>query len=365
MKSILILLSNDLETDQRMQRIANTLARHGWKVRVFGTLNNNSSVYNPEGFTVRRIAVRPGKGILFYLLMNLIFFFNALFAEESYIYSVDLDTLPAARLATWCNKKKIIWDSHEIFTAMPELYGRPIVRWVWKIIEQIFAPGLLHVITVTPGVAAFLQNAYHLNPVVIYNFPDTYPDHTDVRKKFESKIIFFQGALNQGRGLNTLLKTMKILDENYILEIAGIGPEEQFLKAWTQANSLQHRIHFLGRCSPSNLKEKTQRVFVGISLLDDQHQNSLVSLANKNLDYIMGGIPTITMDFPEYKRINDRWEVAILLKESSPEVLQEAIHTLGRDFIMYQKLHEECVLARQELNWEKESARLVEYFENI
>jgi glycosyltransferase involved in cell wall biosynthesis len=348
-----------------MQRIAYTLARNDWKVRMIGTLNKNSSEYIPEGYLIRRIPVRPGKGILFYLMMNMIFFYYALTAKESYIYSVDLDTLPAARLATWLNRKKIIWDSHEIFTAMPELYERPIVRSIWKALESIFAPGIIHVLTVTPGVASFLSETYHLKPFIVYNYPDIYPDHTDARKKFDSRIVFFQGALNQGRGLHTLLETMKTLDDTYILQIAGVGPEESALKSWTIVNSLGHRVHFLGRLSPADLKEKTQGVFVGISLLDDRHQNSMVSLANKNLDYIMGGVPAITMDFPEYKKINDRWEVAILLKESTPSALQSAVYKLGGDFSMYQKMHEQCRLARQELNWENESTRLIEYFKTI
>ena len=95
---------------------------------------------------------------------------------------------------------------------------------------------------------------------------------------------------------------------------------------------------------------------MGISLLEGRHENSRISLANKNLDYIMAGLPSITMNFPEYRLINNRWEVSILLDDPVQSAyLESEIIKLSEDYDRYVKMHFACLQAREVLNWGHES----------
>ncbi|MEP7322266.1 MAG: glycosyltransferase family 4 protein [Saprospiraceae bacterium] len=365
MNSIAIYLSNDISSDQRMQRIGKTLAHIGWSVRLIGIVNKQSLEYIPEDYSVHRFFIRPQKGIFFYAVLNLRFFLDALFSKADVLWSVDLDTLPAIRSAAWLRNKPLVWDCHEIFTAMPELFDKRFVRNVWKSIEIFFAPGLKHILTVTTGVGDFLRKEYGLNPLVIHNYPAAYPDVYSPEEKFNSRILLFQGALNHGRGLDTMIRTMVKLDSSFILKIAGKGPLMNEMEQLVQELQLQERVIFLGQLTPLELKILTPQVFLGISLLDAQHENSMVSLANKNLDYIMAGVPAITMDFPEYRLINDKWEVAILLKEPTSEFLKQAIGQLTNNFERYHHLYLACTEAREVLNWENECIKLIRFMERF
>ena len=48
----------------------------------------------------------------------------------------------------------------------------------------------------------------------------------------------------------------------------------------------------------------------------------------------MAGLPCITMNFPEYSRLNKQWEVAILLDHADLECVRNAIQHLITNKIM-------------------------------
>lgn len=344
-----------------MHRIAQQFSALGWQTEIVGILRAGSFSFTPSSYQVTRITISPSSGMLFYLMLNIQFFLKALRSSSTVFMAIDLDTLPAIRLAAWIRSKIIVWDCHEIYLAMPELSDKPIVRGVWKIIERIFVPGLKQVMTVTHGVSSYLLENYNIRSTIIHNYPKTTPDEVSIQEKFNSKIIFFQGMLNQGRGLDILIKAYRDLPSEYRLEIAGDGPQKPMLEQLVATLGLMDRVKFLGLLRPEELNKFTQRSCLGISLLDESHENSRISLANKNLDYIMGGIPTITMDFPEYRYINDRWPVAILLKSATIESIQSTIRIITTDYRVYQTMSLACVEARKVLCWENESYKLVDF----
>ena len=77
------------------------------------------------------------------------------------------------------------------------------------------------------------------------------------------------------------------------------------------------------------------------------------------------GIPQVTMNFPEYKRINDQFEVAILINDLNPDSISKAINELLMDDEKYNKLVNNCLEAKKVYNWENESKKLVQFYKNI
>ena len=64
-------------------------------------------------------------GPLFYLFFNKRLFLKLLFVPAPSLFIAnDLDTLPAVFLAARIRRVKLIYDSHEFFTQVPELIGR-------------------------------------------------------------------------------------------------------------------------------------------------------------------------------------------------------------------------------------------------
>jgi glycosyltransferase involved in cell wall biosynthesis len=71
------------------------------------------------------------------------------------------------------------------------------------------------------------------------------------------------------------------------------------------------------------------------------------------------------MDFPEYRGINDQFEVAILIDELKPDSISKAINALLMDDEKYAQLVKHCFEAKKVYNWEKESKKIIQFYKNI
>jgi glycosyltransferase involved in cell wall biosynthesis len=84
-------------------------------------------------------------------------------------------------------------------------------------------------------------------------------------------------------------------------------------------------------------------------------------LANKAFDYMMAGVPSLQMDFPEYKKLNDRFNIFILIPDLNPKNIAKAILSIKN----YQELNIHNLEAAKEFNWEKEAIVLRKIFKDL
>lgn len=75
-------------------------------------------------------------------------------------------------------------------------------------------------------------------------------------------------------------------------------------------------------------------------------------------------LPAITNDFPEYRAINEMFEISIL---SGCEVglLINDINRLLNDPNLYDKLKQNCVLAAKYFCWQNEEAKLLNFYAQL
>jgi glycosyltransferase involved in cell wall biosynthesis len=71
------------------------------------------------------------------------------------------------------------------------------------------------------------------------------------------------------------------------------------------------------------------------------------------------------MDFPEYRKLNEDWQVFELVAGPEVETLRQAIRKLLHDTAHYQKLQEHCRKAAATLNWEQEEQKLLALYERL
>ena len=79
---------------------------------------------------------------------------------------------------------------------------------------------------------------------------------------------------------------------------------------------------------------------------------------------MQAGVPVITMDFPEYKALNNIHEVAVLLPALQPEKIAAVVLQLAADEHAYQQLSAHCAAAAKGWNWENEKITLLEVWKN-
>jgi glycosyltransferase involved in cell wall biosynthesis len=116
---------------------------------------------------------------------------------------------------------------------------------------------------------------------------------------------------------------------------------------------------------PEQLWDVSMSAHVGITIIENDGLNQYFSLPNKFFDYIHAEIPQVAVNFPEYRKINEQFEVALLLDTITPEKIAEAINNLLQNNVLYERLRKNCIMARQTLNWQKEEKKLLNFYQSV
>ena len=118
----------------------------------------------------------------------------------------------------------------------------------------------------------------------------------------------------------------------------------------------------MGFVLPADLPALTARATIGLNLLENSGLSCFYSLANKAFDYIQAGLPSLQMDFPEYRRLNEHYGVFELLPALTSEAVAAAVNSLLTDENRYRELQSNCRQAAREFNWEREEGKLLAFY---
>jgi glycosyltransferase involved in cell wall biosynthesis len=128
---------------------------------------------------------------------------------------------------------------------------------------------------------------------------------------------------------------------------------------------LEDKITFTGYLEPVQLKTYTLAAYIGVALVDNVGLNSYYSLANRFFDYMHAGVPQICVDYPVYREINQQYQFAVLLSDISSDNLAKELNNLLTDDQRYAELQRQCLIAREELNWQREEMKVTQFYSSI
>jgi len=341
LQRIIISVTNDIITDQRVKKVCDTLQEFDFKIVLIGRELSNSFPVSRNYKTIRmRLLFK--KGFFFYAEYNLRLFFRLFFLKKHILLANDLDTLLPNFIISKLFSKKLVYDSHELFTEVPELISRPKTRNVWLQIEKFIFPNLKNVYTVNDKIAEIYSKKYQIPVKVIKNVPYKIRGIEKFELPFNTdnkKIILYQGSINTGRGLELMIDTMPLL-KNCLFVIIGDGDVLYLLKKQVNNLNLNDKVIFLGKILPENLP----------------------NLPNKIFDYIQSKIPVLASDLPVIKSLFDEFKVGEILVNRDPRNLAQIIEKMILEKDSYQ---EQLIKAADIYIWENESEKLKEIFKNL
>ncbi|MBX7052002.1 MAG: glycosyltransferase [Flavobacteriales bacterium] len=356
-RHITVLVSNDLQFDQRVAKVCDTLLSMNYDVLLVGRMMPGSQPFE-RPYPVRRFKLWFQKGALFYAVLNLRLFFFLLFRRTDVILANDLDTLLPAFLVSRIKNCELVYDSHEYFTEAEGLTGRSFQRNVWLAIERFIFPKLKYVYTVNESIASIYRDLYLVDVRVVRNIPKLQKNivsksRHELGLPSHKKVIILQGAyIDPDRGGEELVQAMQYLDDVMLL-IIGSGRAMEVLKGLMQKLNLQDKIRIMGKMPFLELRQYTMAADLGLSLDKPLHLNYTLSLPNKLFDYIHSLTPVLVSDLPELRRIVSTYEVGMIATSHEPRKLADAIqHALHHSD--YNQWKQNCLTAREELNWESE-----------
>jgi glycosyltransferase involved in cell wall biosynthesis len=360
LERVVLSVTNDLVTDQRVAKVCETLVRHNFEVLLIGRqLDNSQSLV--RDYSTKRFQLLFSTGFLFYAEYNLRLFFYLLFTRKDILVANDLDTLLPNYLIGKIQRKKIVFDSHELFSEIPELLHRSNVKKMWVSLERWLIPKLKNNYTVCDSIGMYYKKEYDANFETIKNLPIKKELITGCFE-FEldhKKVILYQGALNIGRGLELMIETMHFL-ENQLLVLIGDGDICEILKEKVSKEKLEKKIIFLGKITPTELHSLTPLAAIGLSLEEDLGLNYRFALPNKIFDYIQAEVPILVSNLPEMKAVIKQHKVGEIVAHRDPKKLAHQIKKIiQKDFT------KELKVAKEDLIWEKQENKLLTIFNNL
>lgn len=366
---LVLAVTNDLATDIRVQKIAQTLNGMGFSVTMAGRKLPQSLPFLCKGIASKRFSLWFKKGALFYANYNIRLFFHLMFNHYDVIVANDLDTLPACFIASKLKQKAIVYDSHEYFTEVPELINRPRIQKIWEVIEKSMVPKLKHCYTVSPGIAKIYHEKYGNNFKLVRNLPPKTNNKISTDTPvlpFAANVPFviYQGAINLGRGVEEAIKAMKHV-ENLQLVIAGDGDKYQECQQIVRNENLADKIIFTGRISPESLAQITPRALIGLSIEKDMGLNYRLALPNKLFNYIQAGVPVLASSLPEIKNIVKTYNVGILIDDVTPENIAAGLKKMMSSPQLLNEWKANCKKAGNELCWEKEEETIKNIYRDL
>lgn len=366
-RRVIVSVISDLVSDQRVHRACSFLQENGFDVFLIGRRLKKSLPLDERSYATQRIRCYFNKGGLKYAEFNLKLFFKLLFKKSDLFLSNDLDTLAPNFIISKIRRKKLVYDTHEYFTGMPELQTKPFKRKIWRTIEKIFLPRLKQAYTVSESVAGQYEKDYGIKLKVVRNTPirtNSLPQPSEFVFPPGKTILLLQGSgINKDRGAEELIESMQLLPDNFLLALIGGGEIWDDLTKLCQELNLEKKVLFIEKVPHDELKKYTVHAYLGFSLDKPTNLNYRLSLPNKIFDYIHAGVPVVASEIKEVKNILETYRVGATITEVTPQAIATAILSIFKNQQQYETWKQNTAKAANELCWQKEQLILKEIFE--
>lgn len=403
MKKIAMIVWNEFLNDARVLKEAQTLQHAGYQVRVFA-LHTPGITQQQErledGVEVFRVARSPlwrlrkrkttstlppqagknqgpiGKLGIKHQVLRLIaraWTHTALLVHmvrygASVVHSHDVNTLPTAWLASRISRARLVYDAHEISTSRE---GYDSFRRLVGMVEKRLMPAADGTITTTDARAKYFARAYHVTrPTVLQNRPrltrcaPTNRIREELGLTEQWPIVIYQGGLQQGRGLEKLIRTTAKVPDAYFVLIGG-GRLAHNLNQLIEELELQDRVRIIPTVPLSELPSYTASADIGVQPIDNTCLNHYTTDSNKLFEYIIAGLPVVATDFPEIRRIVRRHDVGLLVPSDDPTSLAHALNVLVSDANLREAYAQNARSTGVTLNWEQQESRLVDLYQQV
>ncbi|MFN7012850.1 MAG: glycosyltransferase [Bacteroidia bacterium] len=372
MPKVILSVTNDIATDQRVFKVVLTLQKSGFEVLVVGRKLKDSLSTNHLPFKTHRFNLFFNKKAFFYAEYNIRLFLFLLFKKAEVLHANDLDTLLPNYLVSKIKGIPIVYDSHEYFCHVPELIHRPWVQKVWLSIEQWIFPKLKYVITVNNSIACLYEKQYKVSVKVLKNVPfKSLYQNIEIKNRKElglpeeKAIVLLQGSgININRGAEEAVEAMQFVD-NAVLLIIGGGDVFSSLEKLVLKHQLQHKVILKPKMPFKELLQYTFNSSIGLSIDKPGNLNYENSLPNKLFDYIYAGLPVLVSALNEVKRVVLYYNIGCIIDNHNPQHIAEKINFMINSGSTYQSWKDNCKKAADENCWENQEHILTGIYNSL
>lgn len=373
-------------TDPRVMRDAIALVEAGYAVTIVDFARDKTRpaeedirgvhfkhIFMPSYFTSARF--KPW--FLVKLVIVTIRGMIELLKAQTDIYHAHVErAIPACYVAARLRHKPFIVDTPELTLTDPT-YAR------WSRLNSLAKRLIRHMvsysaryITASPLYPQELNKLFGAKEMtVILNVPpyrevvksDRLRQHLNLGP--EVRIALYQGFLLHDRLLDRYIRAANFLEPNVVIVFLGSGPEEivSELKSLIASEGVADRVKIVSAVPYDELLEWTASADIGLTAAaPDQSLNNRLCLPNKFFEYLMAGLPVLSLQYDAIVEMIGRYNLGKAISSVAPQDIGAAINEMLADPEGLVCMSANALaIARQEFYWEKESQKLLRLYEEI
>lgn len=313
-------------------------------------------------FTVSEMCRTYLWAIVFYLFIQIYFYFVIKNEKADIYHATDLITLLTGSLLKLTNRGKLVYDSHEMWIESMEEYT-PAMKKMVSIYERILIRYADAITTVNKPIAEELSIKYNiLEPTVVMNTPLLQPEPT--QKHHDDVRVIYQGRYTKNRGIESaIVGVSKVSDVSLYMrgiDAYGLNGEEPFVDELKQINA---KTKFIPPVEMRELVQSLNEFDIGIVPYVGNNFNNLNASPNKIFEYMMAGLAVISSDIPVMKDIVETCDIGMVYKQDDPEDLARVLREMLPNLDRYKK--NARMWAEKEYNWNVQGKKLIDIYNEL
>jgi len=367
---ILMLLSNPLMVDPRVNKEAKALIDKGYNVTVI--VWDYHKKYIPEEYVDGIHIIRVHNSFLMRILPNNVlrypFWFWKAYKKALNLYLKDFDydvvhchDLDTLQIGVWLKKKKkglkLVYDAHEIYEFMLK-ETHPILAKFTSKMEKKLIKIVDHLITIDEPFKNYYKKIFSNSITIVMNCKDLIYSSYESPKNDVFTLIYI-GVMTRSRFFPDVIDIIGDLD-NVKLIIAG-KKEALFDKIFEYSKKYEN-IEFLGTIPTEEILPMTRKSDATFIIADTKGQHHL-NVFNKQFEAMVCGRPIIITKGTYAAEMTEDLKCGLTVNYNKKSVKESIIRLRDEPKLCEELGMNAFKAANEEYNWENEKKKLLELYE--
>lgn len=365
---ILIIRSNPVSPDPRVEKEALTLGMAGNEVDILAWDRDNTNIKydRRDYYEIHRFGLKADYGKPLLIIKLFIWwiyeFFYLIRTRYDIIHACDFDTLIVAAFVSKLRNKILIYDCFDFYSdSLPSIVP-DIMRNIVSRFEIFFATFAHTVILVDESRIIQFKNRIK-KPAIVYNSPsDALITFNQYDEKKEDFLIFYAGILDENRGFRKIIEATENLKGIQFI-IAGFGADEKIL-----INLFKNTTNtkYIGKIPYKDVIKYTRDCKMLFALYDPKIPNHQYSSPNKLFEAMMCGKPIIVSAETSMASIVEKEKCGIVVPYGDIQKIREAVCSLKNNPGLCRELGENGRRAYEErFSWKIMEKRLINIYNKL
>jgi glycosyltransferase involved in cell wall biosynthesis len=326
-KRAALLFLGDPKLDRRIQSFAQMFRECGYATTIYYSIPGGTATHSTSEYVQLPSKHRAGPRLFLGHHMALREKLSEI-SRADVILACDLYSLRAASQAKARSTKSIlIYDARELYTGLPAVVAKPVVRYAWTKCERdgMLQTDLVCVTAPHDADAIFRVHSFLPRPVLIRNIPlrspQIEPNIQYLRSKgisAEENVVVYVGGLQIDRGLEVAVEAMKQTSSGVKLMLIGTGALDAGLRELAMRHAVSDRVIFAGGLAQEEVLPVLAACDAGLSLIQANSPSYELALPSKIFEYLHAGLPVVSTPLKHVTELFDHQPYMHYVQELSP-----------------------------------------------